>query len=519
MAKRAWFAFLLSLLFALPAAAEPPEVGPGNHASFALIIGVNRSVDKNAPLLRYADDDAARYLDLFRTLGAKSYVLARLDDNTRRLHPQVAAEALQPRLAEYRQVIRTLAADIEQARKRGVKTSLYFVYAGHGNVKSGRGYITLEDGRLHGDELESEMLAKIKPDQEHFIVDACHSYFLTVGRGPGGKRREAHGFTQLGGLLSRPTTGLLFSTSSAKESHEWAGFQAGVFSHEVRSGLYGAADADGNGRVSYKEIAAFIQRANASVANERYRPDVYVRPPKNTDVLVDLSPKLGARIDFSGARGDHHLLEDERGVRYADFHNDGGKAGYLLKPRTGGKLYLRRLSDENEVVVPLAPAVVTVAELAPEQPRIAQRGAANDAFESLFGLPFNQRVVDGFQFRTVEPVRVDTGTTTPEAGPGWRTLTGWSLIGLGAIGAGVGTYSLVQAEDHKDTLGANPSHAEVAAANERISSSNLRAGVGFAVAGGAAASGVLLLLWPEERLRVEVDPARGQAMVGLRETF
>src|SRR5262245_56364828 len=120
MQRLAWLLFLLGLLLTAPATADPLEVGPGSHASFALIIGVNRSVDKNAPLLRYADDDAARYLDLFRTLGAKSYVLARLDENTRRLHPQVAAEALHPRLAEYRQVIRTLAADIEQARKRGV---------------------------------------------------------------------------------------------------------------------------------------------------------------------------------------------------------------------------------------------------------------------------------------------------------------------------------------------------------------------------------------------------------------
>src|SRR4051812_43237331 len=92
----------LVVLFALPAWADAPKASAEatSYASFALIVGVNKSIDADAPLLRYADDDAARYLDLFRALGARSYVLARLDDNTRRLHPQVAAEAMPPVKAE-----------------------------------------------------------------------------------------------------------------------------------------------------------------------------------------------------------------------------------------------------------------------------------------------------------------------------------------------------------------------------------------------------------------------------------
>jgi hypothetical protein len=520
MSKLAWLGILVGILsLSASARARPKVVGPGDHASFALIIGVNRSVDKDAPLLRYADDDAARYLDLFRMLGAKSYVLARLDDNTRRLHPQVAAEALPPRLSEYRQTIRKLAADIKQARKRGVKTTLYFIYAGHGDVKQGRGYITLEDSRLHAEELEREMLAKINPDQEHFIVDACYSYFLAIGRGRGGKRRETRGFSQLGGLAARPTTGLLFSTSSAKESHEWAGFQAGVFSHEVRSGLYGAADADGNGRISYKEIAAFILRANASVANERYRPDVYVRPPQNTDVLVDLNRKLGSRIDFRGAPSDHHLLEDERGVRFADFHNDSASPGYLLKPRGDGRLYLRRKSDDAELVVPLAPSIVAVVELVPGETRVAERGAANDAFDSLFALPFGRRVVDSFRFPTFEPATEADVATREPGGPKLRTVAGLGLLGCAALSGGLAAYSQVQADEQRRSLEQGASHAEITATNESISDGNTRAVVGASVAGGAAAAGLLLLLWPEERVRVEVDAGQGQAMVGLRERF
>ena len=72
------------------------------------------------------------------------------------------------------------------------------------------------------------------------------------------------------------------------ESHEWAGFEAGVFSHEVRSGLFGAADADGDGRVTYAEIAAFVRRANEAIPADRFRPQVLARPPQGDGMLVDL---------------------------------------------------------------------------------------------------------------------------------------------------------------------------------------------------------------------------------------
>src|SRR6266568_9046912 len=127
--RRAWIVVLLTVVcLARSGAATPSVADPSARASFALIIGVNKSVDADAPPLRYADDDAARYLDFFRSLGARSYVLTRLDENTRRVHQQVAAEAEPPVFSEYSKAVSALASDIRQARQRNVKTALYFVY-------------------------------------------------------------------------------------------------------------------------------------------------------------------------------------------------------------------------------------------------------------------------------------------------------------------------------------------------------------------------------------------------------
>jgi hypothetical protein len=508
---------ILTLAGAVDAAPVGPVTGSSERAAFALIIGVNKSVDADAPLLRYADDDAARYLDLFRSLGARSYVLTRLDENTRRVHQQLAAEAEAPVLAEYAKAIDAIAKDIQQARQRNVKTVVYFVYAGHGNVRDGHGYITLEDTRLDGAQLEAEVLTKINADQTHFIVDACYSYFLALGRGPGGQRRQVQSFSEFGGLAARDSVGLLFSTSSAKESHEWAGFQAGVFSHEVRSGLYGAADANGDGQVSYREIAAFVDRANASIANEKYRSEVYARPPKDSEILMDLRNRWGARLDVRGARSDHYFLEDSRGIRFADFHNDVNQQAYLLKPLSAGRLYLRRTSDDVEYVIPSSPQVVALASLTVQEPRTRTRGAANDAFESLFALPFGQRVVEKFRFDSLSR-RQDAVGENDTGGSHFRSFAGATLLSVGVLGAAAGIYSLESAR----ALGADQNDAsqrDAVETNKKIQTRNVLGVIGVGAGGTAAAAGLLLLLWPESNATVSGDPRVGSVSVGFHGTF
>ena len=273
------------------APARPPR------AAFAIIVGVNQGVDRDLGALHFADDDAARYNDLFRALGARTYVLTRPDDNTARLHPQIAAEAQAPTARALAAVFTAVAADVAQARSRGVAATLYFVFAGHGVVSDGRGYLLLEDARLDGAEL-GRLFDRVAAAETHAIVDACYSYFLAFARGPGGRHRPLRGVIDLPGLARRESVGLLLSTSSDRESHEWSAFQAGVFSHEVRSGLYGAADVDGDGQVSYREIAAFVERANAAVPNERFRPDVYARAPSHSDTLVDLRAARDRRLEL-----------------------------------------------------------------------------------------------------------------------------------------------------------------------------------------------------------------------------
>ena len=175
-ARRAGAVVLLAALLAGPGGAwaidgtTVPEVNP--RALFALILGVNTSLKGDVAPLRYADDDAARYQDLFRALGARTYLLSRLDANTRRLHPQAAAESIPPRRTDLDLTVASVARDIAHARARGVQSTLYVVYAGHGDVDDSGWWLTLEDQRLDGQELITGVVERARADQNHVILDA-----------------------------------------------------------------------------------------------------------------------------------------------------------------------------------------------------------------------------------------------------------------------------------------------------------------------------------------------------------
>jgi hypothetical protein len=97
--------------------------------------------------------------------------------------------------------------------------------------------------------------------------------------------------------------------------------------------LYGAADLDGDGSITYAEIASFLDRANQAIVNEKFRPHVFARASAASTQLLDLRTGLGRSLavdgDFPSA---HYLIEDQRGVRFVDFHNAKGRGFALCAP-------------------------------------------------------------------------------------------------------------------------------------------------------------------------------------------
>jgi hypothetical protein len=318
---------------------------------FALIVTNNRSADLDRPDLQYADDDGARYERLFTAAAGTDHVvlLTRFDRASRRVYPALVEGTSPPRRNDVVVAARLLGERIAVARRAGHRTAFYFVYAGHGRVDEGRGELDLEDGRVDGQFIENEILAKIAADERHIILDSCDSFFVLNPRKPGARRWATPKDMALGFGERHPDVGLLLSTNSEAEVYEWSELESGVFSYEVRSGLSGAADVNGDGDVSYDELAGFIARANSAVPREEYRPQVFARGPKGlgSHSLFRWKAARGPRIEL-GAVERRVWVRSQDGARLLDLHQEAAPVTVVLPGEPGDAVEIFEQRDTRD---------------------------------------------------------------------------------------------------------------------------------------------------------------------------
>jgi hypothetical protein len=423
----------LCLLVLWPAAAAAePEV-----ARFAVVIGNNHAEGSSAQSLRYADDDAVATDRMLRDAGVHSQLLVTLDEDSRRLHPDLVPDGA-PRVSDLDRALASAEAGIRDAAAGGASTELLLFYSGHGDVDAGEGYLVLEDGRLTRTQLYA-VLSRSPATENHVFVDACKSYFMAFEKGPGGRRSSyASSFAGEAVPARLGNTGFVLSTSSDHDSHEWERFQGGILSHEVRSALRGAADADGDGRITYGELGAFLATANRDIPNPRFRPDIMVRAPGGhlrEIVFAWRSPVTSLRIE-PGALG-HVYVETAHGERVLDAHPAAKQALTVHLP-SERPLFVRS-NDERFEYVLASTDPASVGALAPSQAEVTRRGALHLAFEQLFASPFGEESVTAYERA---PARETDIVITFEPGPS-RARRRLGLAGAAvAIGATAGGLAL-----------------------------------------------------------------------------
>ncbi len=397
---------------------------PAATRTYAIVVAENRSLDPAVPPLRFADDDGVRNFELLSLFADRAALFAVLDEDTARIHPDAARRAEVPERAAVMERLaawnREMAADLA----RGDEPELFFVYAGHGDVDpTGMGYVALHDGKLTRADLFREVVAPSKARFVHLVIDACKSYFMVNARGGTWKddRAAGAGDEVLAKFLAEeagvaegryPRVGVIVATSGDQETHEWSRYRGGILSHELRSALLGAADVNGDGRVEYSEVRAFLAAANARVRNPEARLDVFAKAPEldRHRALVDLRRAREARfLHFAPpAHGLYHL-EDDRGLRYADFNKEASSEFDLALD--GRRAYFLRHdeAEEAELRVGLKPRKVAVAQLSFKPRALAARGALEQTFRrDLYQVPFGRGFYDGFVAQTGDlPVEGD----------------------------------------------------------------------------------------------------------------
>lgn len=401
---------LVSLLLTACLATVPTGETP-QRTQYALVVANNGSNDKALEPLRYADDDGARYFELFQPQTEDAVLLSVLDNETQALHPGLASRTLPPTKKELFGQLARLNERMKADKAAGKEPILFFIFTGHGKRgPAGEGRVALLGEDLTRTELYEEILAKSEARYLHLIVDACDSYFLVNSRGgiPSQPPVTA-AVTQLldGRSLDRfPNVGVLLSTSSQKESHEWSAIRAGVFSHQVRSALSGAADVNADGKVEYSELRAFVAAANLGVTDPRGKVELFARPPAQdrSAALVDLTrpSRLSFLVLPAGMAG-RYWVEDAHGVRESEVNKEADRplAIAISQP---GEHFLRSSEREARFVIDAAATVVDASTLSFASRQMASRGALEASFrDNLFHTPYGPKFYAGFVASTGEP--------------------------------------------------------------------------------------------------------------------
>jgi Caspase domain len=392
---------------------------------FSLVVGYNGRPpggdgDAVAPL-RYADDDALSFYELEQEAGSDAIVLAAPDADSRRRFPQTADVARPPTLSEIERAVSDLNKRMDAAARSGQRPVFVFFYSGHGSRSQDAAALVLLDGELSAQGLREQVLDRVHAQSIHLVIDACHADAVVRPRDVEAKTvsvTAAEIMAQLSSEMSAryPHVGLVLASDGGNPSHEWDLYQSGVFTHEVISGLRGAADINHDGRVEYSELAAFLTAANAEVVDARARIRSIVQPPTSQPraPVIELGASAGSGwlTDIQASAG-QFFVEDQRGNRILDGHAELGFSMSVAVP-PGLPLFVHDGKREAELIVSRGERR-RFDTLSFHQSPLQARGAMETSLErGLFLMPYGPGYYNGYvDRRDAVPVAEASRTELP----------------------------------------------------------------------------------------------------------
>ena len=220
-----------ALLILLSLTAVRAEAAPDRYA---IVVGDNDG-DPGEVQLRYAEQDARRIGAVLREVG--------------RFFPENVATLTAVTAEDVRRSLIGLNARLREGPSRGSGVLLLVFYSGHADAES----LHLRGSRLGVTELRN-LVAGSSADARVLVVDSCRSGALTRVKGghPGPSfdvRVNEAGLPK--GLA------ILTSSAAGEDAQESDPMAASVFTHHLASALMGAADRDGDGRVTVDEAFAY----------------------------------------------------------------------------------------------------------------------------------------------------------------------------------------------------------------------------------------------------------------------
>jgi hypothetical protein len=226
------FFCILTCLLSLPYLKADRQTDELYTRRFALLVGANHGGEDRVPL-RYAVDDARAVQKVLEEMGGI------LTDDSRFL--------ANPSREVFFKEIKTLAEEVKQAKENFRRVEVIFYYSGHSDEEN------LFLGRDRVSYLEfKDLITSLGADVRIGILDSCASGALTLPKG----------------VIKKPPflmdtaydmKGYAFITSSSatEAAQESSRLKRSFFTHNLISGMRGAADRNQDGRITLNEVYQF----------------------------------------------------------------------------------------------------------------------------------------------------------------------------------------------------------------------------------------------------------------------
>jgi hypothetical protein len=286
-----------------------------------------------------------------------------------------------------------------------------------------------------------------------------------------------------------------------------SGFE--IRSRGVRVGR-GRADVNGDGRVEYSEMAAFLTSANRQVTDPRARLTTLVVAPKAFPraPIVD-TRGLRTMAHLTGQA--HHLgrfqIDDQRGNRLLDLR---AEAGFVVDLQVPAEPVIMSNESGEISIVAQADHPTNLEEIVPSKARVRSRGAVSESMRrGLFAAEFGPAYYRGFVDSSDSPiVPVDLSpagvrVAAPPAHPGHHhaALAAFAVGGAFVVTSGV--FAILTAQAYADFQNTNLERASTSAHDryERYG------GVALAALGAGVISGALgYWLWNRDTVAITPQP-------------
>lgn len=298
-------ALLLLLYLVSVAGLAVAQDSGGGVRRFALFVGANDGGASRVQL-RYAVSDASRLADVMYRVGGVS--------------PADAILLRNPGPRQISTALTRLERAMTAARTDSRRVELLFYYSGHSDTEG----LLLGETLLSYRELRDSIEA-VDADVAVALLDSCSSGSFT--RLKGGRRTQPFLFDDAAEM-----TGYAFLTSSSdtEVSQESDEIGASFFTHYLVSGLLGAADSTGDGKVTLNEayqhaFAETLSRTSRTFAGAQH-PSYEIQLTGAGDlVLTDLTARSAALVVDESLGGRVYVRHRSTGRLVAEFEKYHGQ--------------------------------------------------------------------------------------------------------------------------------------------------------------------------------------------------